>query len=602
MKKPLCNYIKFFVEESKVKRLIFNFVFFLLVLLGFVGLEFILRVLNIGYSTDPFVRHPKIKDFYMDNRSLRLKYYPKSIDLTHDPIKNLFLYYKPADILRGIVIGGSAAEGFPYYSNHSFSKILEVALNEIKRYKKVEVINLGFSAMSSYYEMDVSKKLLKYNPDFIVIYSGHNEYYGTISATTGGNHFTKKIYLLLKELRIFQLIFEVLGQSKWKEIKSRTMMAEQFNNRIIPKNEKLDLKVAEIYVKNIKEIVDFFTRRDVNVILVEPVCNILSMPPFKGENDPFISNKILSLYKLIGKGDKKLFESELENLISFTNNANIRYICALYNMIYKRDKSISNFIHAKDLDIVPFRERSTLHEELRKFSFSYRKNQKFYFVNLPDRILTNFGINGFGNDLFIDHLHFNFKGHVVMASVLAQKIADIYDFNKNEREALISFFQNPDLIKEKIYLTPLHEFLAFRSILLLSKQPPYSDMILKYTPPVDPQNYFFANKEAYNLSEDELINKKLNEYVAKKDFKNAFFYMNSVLVTYPSEAKNYLAMAELQKMAKDESALYNYITAYVLSDRDYNYYIKMKDYLLLKGLEETLQKVISIYGEPKNPF
>jgi len=49
--------------------------------------------------------------------------------------------------------------------------------------------------MSSYYVKDLAAKLRKYAPDFIVVYSGHNEYYGTIGALTGGNYFTKNLYL-----------------------------------------------------------------------------------------------------------------------------------------------------------------------------------------------------------------------------------------------------------------------------------------------------------------------------------------------------------------------------------------------------------------------
>ncbi len=577
-----------------MKKFIFNAIFTIFVILIFVLLEIFLRIFNIGYNTEPFVKHPKIKEFYIDNRELRYKYYPKKIDLSRDPIKNLFLFNKPEGVLRGFVLGGSAAEGFPYYSNNSFSKILETGLNDIKKFKKVEVINLGFSAMSSYYVADVSKKLLKYKPDFIIIYSGHNEYYGTISATTGGGHNSKKLYLFLKEYRIFQLIFEILGQSRWKNIKTKTMMAEQFNNKVIPNDEKFDSKVAENYIKNIKETVELFTKNGVKVILIEPVCNLVSMPPFKGEGDEKLSNEIVMLYDNILKGKKNIDA----NLFKDTKNANLVYLNALYRLIYEKDKSISNFIQAKEMDIVPFRIRNKLIYSLRDFASSY-KGSNFYYIPLEEKIYKNLGYAGFGNDYFIDHLHFNLDGHILMANVIAEKLSDIYNLNTQEREILISFLNDKNTIREKVYITPLAEFLAFRSILLLSKQPPYSDMLIKYHPSIDSKNPFLTNEQSYKLQEDELFNIVINDYIAKKDFKNAFFYMNSVLSIYPADAKNHLAMAELQRMVDNPEALYNYVLAYVLSDRDYNYYKKLESYLASKGQLKIMDKIISLYGKPK---
>ena len=583
-----------------MKKLIFNIIFIVIVVFCFFMLEILLRVLKVGYSTEPFVLHPQLRQFYIDNKELRLKYYPRKIDLSRDPIKNIFMAHKPEGLLRGFVIGGSAAEGFPFYSNHSFSKILEAALSESGKFKKVEVINLGFSAMSSYYVADVSKKLLKYKPDFVVIYSGHNEYYGTISATTGGGHLTKKIYLALKELRFFQLIFEILGRSQWKGIYSRTMMAEQFNNRVLPFNEKLDNYVAKCYIKNIDEVIKEFTSKGIHVIWVEPVCNLIDMPPFKGKNDNKLSNYIVPYYNAIilkKKGDVEKIEKELKGLSGVSENANFIYLNALKDYYFGHNAKLDGFIEAKDKDLVPFRVRTPIVEAIKNYMNSH-KNQYLHYIPLQSRIEKNFGSGGFGNNIFIDHLHFNFKGHILMAGIIAQEIANIYGFGKNERKKVIEFLMDENRIREKIYFTPLNDFVAYRSILLLSKQIPYSDMLIKFVPSPDLRNPFLTNKDAYILSEEELFNKVLNEFIEKKDFKKALFYLNSVLAIYPGEARNYLAMADLQSMLNQEEAFYNYVLAYVLSGRKYEYYKKLEDYLISRHQDVMLNKIISMYGKP----
>jgi hypothetical protein len=319
------------------------------------------------------------------------------------------------------------------------------------------------------------------------------------------------------------------------------------------------------------------------------------MPPFKGEADEKLSNEIVMLYDNILKGKKKNIDT---NLLKDTKNANLLYLNALYRLIYEKDKSISNFIQAKEMDIVPFRIRNKLIYSLRDFASSY-KGSNFYYISLEEKIYKNFVYAGFGNYYFIDHLHFNLDVHILMANVIGEKLSDIYNLNTQEREILISFLNNKDTIREKVYITPLAEFLAFRSILLLSKQPPYSDMLIKYHPSIDSKNPFLTNEQSYKLQEDELFNIVINDYIAKKDFKNAFLYMNSVLSIYPADAKNHLAMAELQRMVDNPEALYNYVLAYVLSDRDYNYYKKLESYLASKGQLKIMDKIISLYGKPK---
>lgn len=584
------------------KKLIFNLIFVVMVILGFVLVEMLLRILGFGYNTEPFLRHNKIREFYVDNRDFRLKYYPRRIDLKGDPIKNVFMFYKPDGVLRGFVIGGSAAEGFPFYSNHSFSKILESALSEAKRFRKVEVINLGFSAMSSYYVADVSKKILKYKPDFVVIYSGHNEYYGTISATTGGGYIAKKVYLALKELRIFQLIFEAFGQSRWKGIRTTTMMAEQFNNNVIMPNDRFDKRVAENYIRNIDEVVRFFTSKGVHVILVEPVCNLVDMPPFRGVGDDKYSNIIIPYYNsiVLHKLDEvKKYSRMISQFSNSFENANILYLEALKKMYFDKVDDVEAFKNAKDKDIIPFRIRSVVAESLNNYVSRNQWNKKLHFIPLEKILLSNFGIKAFGNSFFIDHLHFNFNGHILLAGIIARKIADIYNFSIDERNRVIEYLSDNSKIVRNIYFTPLHSFLGYRSILILTKHPPYSDMIIRFVPSPDLLNPFLTNKEAYELSEEEMFNRVINQYVSKRDFTNALFYMNSVVAVYPAEARNHLAMAELQSMMGDGEAIYNYILAYVLSDRDYEYYERLKNYLLSRHQTVMLDNILSKYGRPR---
>ena len=595
---------------QKCKKLIFNLFFIGLVVVFFASLEFILRISGVGIDTRPFFRHPYMSQFYVDNKQFRNKYYNRYVDLSHQPIKNVFSYEKKPGMLRGFVIGGSTAEGFPYYSNHSFSKILEAALREQGKYAGVEVLNMGFSAMSSFYDADVAKKLLKYKPDFIIIYSGHNEYYGTISATTGGSYFTKKLYLFLKESRIFQILFNLFSDlTRSKDSGNRTMMEEQFNNQAIPLDEKFDRKVAEDFINNLDSTVRLYSRQGVHVIVVDPVCNLIDMPPFGSQknNDPEkeknLKEFIKSYYNAIIVGNKielkKAYE-ERQNHLEYSSNAFILYLDAMAREKLYNEKSLSNYLIAKDFDTVPFRCRSVFNAVISNYSaLNEGKNPYYHYIPLQNILQSWFGHRIFGNNIFLDHVHYNWNGNVLIARILAEKIAMVYKYSDEEKKKLISFFSNPEEVKKKLYFTPLHEIFGYYSILMLSQRPPFSTMVIPFIPAPPLNNPFFRDTNIIKMTEEEAFNKIINESIEKKDYDRAFFYINSIMQVYQAEYRNYLALAQFQEMMKSEDAGYNYIVAYLLSGRNREVYSQMENYFLNNGRADMLEMVKKKYGEPR---
>ncbi len=86
--------------------------------------------------------------------------------------ESLFSAVKPKDGFRVFVIGGSIA-GLLQYSGEKgeFAKALEAVLPS----KKVEVINCGMAGYESFREALVEQEILEYDPDLIVLMTGHNE-------------------------------------------------------------------------------------------------------------------------------------------------------------------------------------------------------------------------------------------------------------------------------------------------------------------------------------------------------------------------------------------------------------------------------------------
>ena len=96
------------------------------------------------------------------------------------PPHDAFAREKPANGFRVFVLGESATAGFPYPHNGTFSRILRDALHDVLPADSVEVVNLGIPATNSYQMLDLVDEVIAEHPDAVLIYAGHNEYYGAL--------------------------------------------------------------------------------------------------------------------------------------------------------------------------------------------------------------------------------------------------------------------------------------------------------------------------------------------------------------------------------------------------------------------------------------
>lgn len=85
---------------------------------------------------------------------------------------------KPANTIRVFLAGGSAIKGFPQPMAFAPSAFLEVMLRDVWPDRNVEVINLGTTAVASFPVLGMVREAIEYEPDLVVVYSGHNEFYG----------------------------------------------------------------------------------------------------------------------------------------------------------------------------------------------------------------------------------------------------------------------------------------------------------------------------------------------------------------------------------------------------------------------------------------
>ncbi|HEX7573178.1 MAG TPA: hypothetical protein VF514_08790, partial [Bacteroidota bacterium] len=129
---------------------------------------------------NPFVS-PMSRDdagWYMINRGYLQKYFPATVTAVPEFKPSLMKQHKAENAFRVLCIGESSMFGTPYAMDATIPAILRKQLRHICPEREIEVINLGAAAINSNVVLDITKHLFELQPDLILLYVGHNEFYG----------------------------------------------------------------------------------------------------------------------------------------------------------------------------------------------------------------------------------------------------------------------------------------------------------------------------------------------------------------------------------------------------------------------------------------
>ena len=182
------------------------FPIFLIVLM-----EIVLRMSGYGESYQLFhiLKNVNKPDYLVMNPDIAKKYFNDK-NFHSDCQSDLFLKTKTDNTFRIFVQGESSVVGFPYYYGGSFPRMLKHRLSQTFPEKNIEVVNTGMTAVNSYTLWDLTDEIIKQKPDLVIIYAGHNEYYGALGAgssiSSGSHPGLARTYLFLKNFRFFQLL------------------------------------------------------------------------------------------------------------------------------------------------------------------------------------------------------------------------------------------------------------------------------------------------------------------------------------------------------------------------------------------------------------
>jgi tetratricopeptide (TPR) repeat protein len=510
---------------SIAKKRIFWITTVSLPFLIFAILEVSLRIFNYGGNLDLFIAGPPGYENYLRcNPEFAHRYFYTQSNVPTPPLQ-LFYKLKLENSYRIFVLGESSAAGFPYGNNASFPNILQRGLSNTFPQINIEVINVSMAAINSYTLLDLLDEIMEQSPDAILIYTGHNEYYGALgvgSAQSLGNwRWLINTYLKLQYFKTFILLRNFLGWAKtefnnlfYEENEtdpSATLMERIVAEQTIPYGSNLYEKGKEQFKENMEVIVQKAVDKGIKVVLSELVSNL-------HDQEPFISVK-----------DKDGNSAKLFFNLARKQEANREF-----------EKAKENYYRAKDFDALRFRAPEDFNVIIKNLASKYSLPLvllKSYFENESPNGLI-------GKELMLEHLHPNKDGYFLIAK-------GFYDTMK-ENKMISTEWHKYDINKERNYgVTELDSVYAALEIRHLKRGWPFHPKSVpnRFIQTFQPANHLeelafkiFQNKN-YNLQSVHMELGK--EYERQGNFSKAFAEYNALITSIPYEIDFYKRAAKV---------------------------------------------------------
>ncbi len=382
-------------DKNLGREILFRIIAVSLPILFLLLLEGILRLVSYGDNLDLFMENPRegYKEYMIVNPAVGKKYFQK-LEYTAPP-NDIFLKEKKEGTFRIFVMGSSTVFGFPYERNLMFSRILHKRLEDAYPGKHFEVVNTSITAINSYTLLDYAKQIVRYSPDAILVYAGHNEFYGAFGAGSNENMSKSlrltRLHMYFMDFRFFQLFRNAvakIGSGKENQVHG-TLMKRIVANQDIPFEGEDYTRAMTRYRQNMGDMLQLYKEEGFPVFLSDVVSNVRDIVPLSA----------------VSTGDKnRAWEVYREAVKAYQSG--------------EFEKASALFYEAKDLDGVRFRASEEVNRIIRELSGEYGT----YFVPMLDffREASPHGI--IGNNLMTEHVHPNIEGEFLMADAFFQEV------------------------------------------------------------------------------------------------------------------------------------------------------------------------------------
>lgn len=392
-------------------------------LLLLAGIEAGLRYAGYGVNLDDLFLSTSDGHYLYMNKDISKRYFTLSQATTGNP--EFFKKEKDNRTFRMFVLGESAALGFPYPNNISFQRMLKYALRDANPQQDIEIVNLSLTAVNSYTFYDFGKELVRYRPDALLIYGGHNEYYGALgvgSTSTLGRHAPiVRCMIRLRQTRLVQWLEQTVDalQSPFAPPMDDNLMKYVVKEQLIPYQSPLFDRGIRQFEENMSDLLALLEKENIPVFWSTVATNLKDQYPFRsilteGTDSADYHNRLQTAREHFLSGHVSRADSLLFLLhASDTAHAGCAYLWAQVKLALGDSMAAYTlFDEAKQKDCLRFRAPNEINDVVRRLVSTYKN---VYPVETEQTFRQESPAGIPGHELLLEHVHPTIGGHLLIA-------------------------------------------------------------------------------------------------------------------------------------------------------------------------------------------
>lgn len=408
----------------------------LIPVLFFLALEGGLRL--AGYGDDYPLFKPLEEDprYLVRNSEVARRYFAQEASIPA-ALHDIFRAEKGGDEYRIFVQGGSSAAGFPFYHGGAFSRMLAQRLQQTFPDRTIEVVNTAMDAVNSYALLDLADEIIAQQPDAVLIYAGHNEYYGAlgVGSTESLGRFRGLVntYLQLRRFRTVQLLRNTLAGVARRfaggggDGDPTTLMARMVGDQAIPYGSSSYELGLRQFRANLSALLAKYERAGVPVFIATIASNERDQPPFQTVFAP--ETDVAAWRRVYERGVEALRRGDLaEARAAFTEATQMDSLAA--DGFYALARAVEAagdtaaareaFIAARDRDALRFRAPEAFNTIIREVAAAHGATV----VDAQANIRRAAPGGTIGAEHMLEHLHPTVDGYFLIADAFYDALHD----------------------------------------------------------------------------------------------------------------------------------------------------------------------------------
>ncbi|MFN0151158.1 MAG: hypothetical protein ACKVU1_10700 [bacterium] len=293
---------------------------------------------------------------------------------------------KPDNTVRIIFLGESAIQGFPQQLPLTNGSFLEAMLSDLWRgERRVEVLNLGATAVASFPVARFVEDVLDHEPNLIVLMAGSNEFYGAYGVASLNPVARSPLGMRTVRWARSLALAQWLQSSLHRETpESGTLMERVSSGRAIAHDDPLRRAATVSLRANLRESVRRCVARNVPVIVCTVPTNESGLAPIG-----------------VDSNGARQARAHFDSAEALTRAG-------------KHDDALPEYVRARDLDAMPWRATSAANDAVREAAAAGAT-----LCDMEAAFRAASGGRAIGWDLMDDHVHMSVRGQALFARTIA---------------------------------------------------------------------------------------------------------------------------------------------------------------------------------------